>query len=351
MKRSTTTIFFILALCTLMLSGIWIYFQKKLEQVDLADSVHSTVYNRHYVLIADDGNSLLWDSIYESAHGEAAASNAYLELIRPDDNPEYTLADCLRIAIASKVDGIILRPDGSEEIRNLIDAAASQGIPVVTVLEDDSASARISFVGLNSYQMGDAYTEQVLRLLHPDFTGIMALTNSSANDAGTNLIYTYMTRLLEQRRKNGQLMNISAYSIDSSLDFNAEEVIRDIFVNGKELPDILICMDEIITECAYQALIDYNEVGNVDIIGFYYSDTILEAVRRGTISATIALDTDEIGRYGIDALEEYRSLGHTSSYYSVGLNIITADNAADFLHPGGGADQNLDSDLPDQTGL
>ncbi len=343
MKRSTTTIFFILALCTLMLSGIWIYFQKKLEQVDLADSVHSTVYDRHYVLIADDGNSLLWDSIYESAEKEAAASNAYLELIRPDDNPEYTLADCLRIAIASKVDGIILRPDGSEEIRGLIDLAADQNIPVVTVLEDDSASSRISFVGLNSYQMGAAYTEQAQKLLNPDFTEIMALIDSNASDAGTNLVYTYMTRLLEQKRKSGQLINITAYSVDSSSDFDAEEVIRDIFVNSTNLPDILICMDEIITECAYQALIDYNQVGNVDIIGFYYSDTILEAVRRGTISATIALDTEEIGRYSVNALGEYLSLGHTSSYYSVGLNIIIPDNATDFLYPVGSEDLNITS--------
>ena len=36
-----------------------------------------------------------------------------------------------------------------------------------------------------------------------------------------------------------------------------------MFVNDENLPDVLVCMDEVVTECVYQALIDYNQVGNV----------------------------------------------------------------------------------------
>ena len=31
---------------------------------------------------------------------------------------------------------------------------------------------------------------------------------------------------------------------------------------------MLVCMDEVVTECVYQALVDYNQVGNVDVVGF-----------------------------------------------------------------------------------
>ena len=37
------------------------------------------------------------------------------------------------------------------------------------------------------------------------------------------------------------------------------------------------------TECVYQALIDYNQVGNVKVIGFYYSDVILDAIDKEII--------------------------------------------------------------------
>ena len=50
---------------------------------------------------------------------------------------------------------------------------------------------------------------------------------------------------------------------------------------------MLVCMDEVVTECVYQALVDYNQVGNVDVVGFYYSDVILDGISKGIISSAI----------------------------------------------------------------
>ena len=97
-------------------------------------------------------------------------------------------------------------------------------------------------------------------------------------------------------------------------------------------------MDEVVTECVYQALVDYNEVGNVDVVGFYYSDVILDAISKGIISSAIALDMDEVGRYSVNALEEYLSLGHTSSYYSVGQHVITREQCQ-YIQNGGGINE------------
>ena len=37
MKKSTVTVFLVLAGCMLFLSGIWIYFQKTLDKVDVGE--------------------------------------------------------------------------------------------------------------------------------------------------------------------------------------------------------------------------------------------------------------------------------------------------------------------------
>ena len=103
-----------------------------------------------------------------------------------------------------------------------------------------------------------------------------------------------------------------------------------MFVNDENLPDVLVCMDEVVTECVYQALIDYNQVGNVKVIGFYYSDVILDAIDKEIISSAIALDMDEIGRYSGNALDEYLSLGHSNNYYSVNQHVITKENTKDY---------------------
>ena len=113
--------------------------------------------------------------------------------------------------------------------------------------------------------------------------------------------------------------------MDSTANFEAEEVIRDIFINSDSLPDILICLDPVSTECAYQAIVDYNEVGNVNIVGYYTSDIVMNAIHKGLIPAAVTIDTGEIGRYSIDALNEYLSAGHVSNYFNVGLSIVTKD--------------------------
>ena len=232
-------------------------------------------------------------------------------------------------------DEITLIADGSDEEQELIQEASDADIPVVTVLTDDSSSARISFVGLNSYQLGNAYTEQILGLLKEhENTQVLLLSNSQSKTQETNLIYYQIKKELEEKKKDYQTVTISEYNIDSSSGFDTEEFVRDIFVSEENLPDVLVCMDEVVTECVYQALVDYNQVGNVDVVGFYYSDVILDGISKGIISSAIALDMDEIGRYSVNALEEFSSLGHTSNYYSVGQHVITRSNVGAYRTEG-----------------
>lgn len=161
MKKSTVTVFLVLAGCMLFLSGIWIYFQKTLDKVDVGEGEGAASYSKHYLMISNEKNNLMWKSIYESASQAAKEADAYVELISPEHGENYTQADYLRIGIASQVDGIILEADGTSEEEELIQEAQDAGIPVVTVLTDDSSSVRLSFVGLNSYQLGNTYTEQI----------------------------------------------------------------------------------------------------------------------------------------------------------------------------------------------
>ena len=44
---------------------------------------------------------------YESASKEAEEKDAYVELLSPEQMNGYSQADCLKIGIASQVDGII----------------------------------------------------------------------------------------------------------------------------------------------------------------------------------------------------------------------------------------------------
>lgn len=317
--------------CTLLMAGMWIYSQKSTRMIDLQEAGTQEYYDRHYVLIADDVSTGLWREVYEVAQREAQSSGSYLELLGADDVEEYTTQDYLRISIASKVDGIIMQPDGSAKVRALIREAAQDGIPVVTALEDDSDSERVSFVGINSYQMGTAYGQEIVKLLREDHRNVLILVNSNTRDTGTNLVLSQIANVVREQAEGGQQVKITSHDIDISENFDSEEAIRDIFVNQEEIPDILVCLDEVITECAYQAVVDYNQVGNVDVIGYYTSDVILDAVRRGVFASTVTFSTEEIGRYSVSALDEYLSLGHVNNYFNVALQVIDRNNVDSFM--------------------
>ena len=61
---------------------------------------------------------------------------------------------------------------------------------------------------------------------------------------------------------------------------------------------------------------------------------VLPEPGKGIISSAIALDMEEIGRYSVNALEEFSSLGHTSNYYSVGQHVITRSNVGAYRTEG-----------------
>ena len=99
----------------------------------------------------------------------------------------------------------------------------------------------------------------------------------------------------------------------------------------KKLPDIIICLNELNTTCVYQAVVDYNCVGEVSILGYYDTDTILKAIERNVINATISIDTEQMGAFCVDALREYYRYGYTSQYFTADVTIIDQNNVGEYL--------------------
>ena len=51
-------------------------------------------------------------------------------------------------------------------------------------------------------------------------------------------------------RKNGKNIKIQAQNLMPENKFDIEEAIRTIFQSPEGPPEILVCMDEVTTECA-----------------------------------------------------------------------------------------------------
>lgn len=311
----------------------WGAYLRVLEKGEWDDARGANQYSRHYVMITDDSSSSLWQSIYRSAAEAAKRQDACLELLGGWSGGNYSLTDYVNIAVASKADGIIVKPDGTARLREAVNEAEKSGIPVITVLEDESDSRRKSFVGLNSYQTGKTYGDQILNCIHDDTKKVTVLLRRG--DAGKDIVFKQLKATVQEGLAPDRELAVESYTITEGGSFDAEEAIRGLFHDENTRPDILVCMNETDSKCAYYAMVDYNQVGSVQLIGYYQSDMMVSAVQKGIIPMVITLDAQQVGECCIEALEEYYQMGHVSSYFSVDLNIITAQNAADYLQEGG----------------
>jgi ribose transport system substrate-binding protein len=120
-------------------------------------------------------------------------------------------------------------------------------------------------------------------------------------------------------------------AISDESNFGAEESVRNIIMREREVPDIMICLNELNTNCAYQAIVDYNKVGSVNIFGYYENKSILDAIKKRIITSTISIDTKQMGQYCVKALDEYRNSGYVNEYLPVDIVLITLENVGDFI--------------------
>ena len=311
--------------------GSMFFFRMQMDKASrLMEGASYESYESYYAMISSNHESALWRSIYQGAMEAAAESGAYVEMLGSNLSTDYSRQDLMRIAITSGVDGIILEADESGDYTELINEADAAGIPVVTVMGDDTMSNRKSFIGVNNYNLGREYGRQVL-LAGDNVQEVLVLMSTSMPDTSQNIIFSGIQETLIEAGRDD--IRVYAAAIEGDNTFAVEESVRDVFL--EQSMDVLICLDELSTTCAYQAVVDFNRVGQVDIIGYYDSEAILRGIERNVIHSTIALDTREMGEYSVEALEEYRETGHVSDYFGVDTDLITIENVRDYLENGG----------------
>lgn len=316
----------------------------------LPDSQNTREYDQHYVMIVEDRKSDYWKAIYKSAYEKGQEMNVYVDLMGENLLQDYSKEELMEMAIASEVDGIILAADESEELTKLIDEAVQNNIMVVTVQGDNSQSTRCSYVSVGNYNLGIEYGNQIIDIArekaieeskskeagHYNPSGYY-LTGPSkidvtvlvdASDSSQNIIRSAIQETVEA--ETAVDVSITFTPVDTQYEFAEEEAIRDIFMNTKQ-PDVIVCLSEQSTVCAYQTVVDYNKVGQVNILGYYVSNSILNAIDRGVVYATMAVDTEQMGGYCVEALYEYSVMGNTSQYFTAGTSLVNKYNVASYM--------------------
>lgn len=345
-RGSKKRILYITVALSIMLVGIVvasiIVFQQRFKETKkLMTNAEYNTYDNYYVIITDNRDTDYWQSIYEGALEEAAKSNSYVELMGNNIEDDISKEDMIRIAINSDVSGIIIEADESYRTVNLLKEADAKGIPVVTVSEDNVETKRKSFIGVSGYNLGKVYGEEICKYVRekgmPKCKVMVLIDEDLAN--GTQSIISTAIREQVEDEDMSKRIEITNRAISNEKEYSAEEEIRDIFVGQDDIPDVIVCLSEKNTLCVEQTVVDYTKVGEVEIFGYYTSPTIENAISKNIIRSTIVIDTKQMGRYSVAALDEYRQSGYVSELYFIDVSLVTADDVSADSEEGGQTDE------------
>lgn len=295
-----------------------------------------TTFTYHVAMISEDSSDVFWESLYKSAERAGIEADIYPEDFGAGLNEEYTVEELLRMAVASKVDGIIVEADEKEEISSLIEEALSQKIPVITLMKDIPESRRISYVGANSFTLGEMYGQEVMKAAENNEASAVVLIPANEEENSPDYIYSGISQTIADASGN---IDVSTVRTGEDSEFASEETIRNLLLSEKGRPDILVCQSATDTISAYNCVREYNLVGKVKIIGYYISPEILEGIQNGVIESVIMVDAQEAGELCMKAMEEYLSQRYTSEYYPVSVELINEKNVADYSDSERGTEQ------------
>lgn len=286
-------------------------------------------YKRHYMFISQKGDSFISDRIYEEAKKYGMEKDVYVEQLGSFANADYQTLDYLKMAMAMKVDGIILEGSDDDEIRKCINQASDLGIPAVTILSDCAGSRRKSYIELGDYNLGREYGRLVIRIAKNKNTKAVFLMDKDVQESENEIA----TGIRETLKNEGNHLQVQfrVEGLETASGGTSWNRIKEILSSEEERPDILICANEKDTEMVYQYLIDYDLVGKVQIIGSSVSESLLEAVRDGGVAALIDVDTKQTGMLCIDALNYYIENESVNEYITVDDTVITSENVERYI--------------------
>ena len=229
----------VLVLFLATVAGLFYYREMIRKLGEVREEVFNE-YPRLYAYIADDPDSQLSNRIYKEISEYAVEHDCYVEMTGQNLSTSYSKADRMNIAISSKVDGIILEGDDSEETARLVDKATANGIPVVTVLTDCQTSSRKSFVGLNNYSLGSEYGDQLAAIGEEQkkypLTALILLDRDDGN--ADDIIHAAI-----QQAVVGRSVSFTSAIVDTSSPFTSEESIMNIIDGIDKMPDVIICLN------------------------------------------------------------------------------------------------------------
>jgi len=299
-------------------------------RIIIADARQGEVYlakskpaNYHFMVILpsmeDEFFQKMWEGIEQSA--ENLKVGVELQVPRSTMDLRGGTAELLEIARLSQVDGVALYVTNEEDLKPLINRTVLSGIPVITLESDAPMSRRSSFVGSNSFQLGQEIG-RLMQKAQPEGVRAALLKSEYFSDRASQ--WTIIKYGILASLTSGTDDTISAELKSRVGVLNAEEKAKQILFLYPEV-NVIFCTSLVDTIVTANVIAEFRKAGEVKVIGYGYDREVQRGLDSGYIFGTLVRDPGAIGASGMEALVGLKTNKYVPSFIYISSEIKSAD--------------------------
>ena len=222
------------------------------------------------------------------------------------------------------VDGILIVPNGTDEIVSSVEAANAAGIPVVCLDTNANGGDVLSFIGTNNYQGGVLAGEWVGQ----NYEGNVAIiTGVPGNQCHTDRTQGFIDGIADYSNITLAADPVPGYCERAQGMTCAENLIT-------AYPDLvaIYCCNDQMAMGAGEAVKAVGLSDQIAVIGFDGSPDCAQGILDGLCSASVAQAPGRMAELGVNALYEYIVNGTLpEATVDTGCTMVTIDNASEYL--------------------
>jgi ribose transport system substrate-binding protein len=251
--------------------------------------------NEYYVLVSANLQVPYWQTAGAGFSKAAEQFKVKASFTGPQNYDPRAEREALDQAVQRKASGILLAVTDAAELKEGIDKAVAEGIPVITMDSDAPASKRLFFIGTNNYQAGLAGGQRLAKEL---------------NGKGNVVVFTMPDQVNMQDRlrgykdtleKSGQIKVTRVVDVQGDPRI-AFDTTAQIISKEKDKVDAFVCLEAQSGKEVAAVLNSYHVTGKV-VMAMDTDAETLQWIQKGGIAATIAQKPYTMAFVGLQMLD------------------------------------------------
>jgi ribose transport system substrate-binding protein len=249
-----------------------------------------------YYLIATNINLPYWQTAAAGFKQAAAQYKVTAKVVGPDTyDPKAELA-ALHSAIAAKPAGILISVADASVVQSEIDAAVNAGIPVITMDSDAAGSRRLYFIGTNNLEAGRLGGKRLIEKMGGKGNVVFFTLGGQPNT--DERLKGFKEAL--STRPDIHIVDVVDIKGDARNAFDWTQ--ESLPLSGPKKIDAFVCLEASSGKTVADAI--KRGGGGRELLAWDVDQDTLDAIKAGTIDATIAQKPFTMAYVGLKALDE-----------------------------------------------